>query len=877
MLFKHNHFALIIVCAFLFNKSIQAQFTPGNLVLLRVGNGSTALSSAANPISLIEYTTSGTSTGYSVSMPTSVSGSNRILTQSGSATSEGDLTLSTNKQYILLCGYDAAIGTTSVATTGNHNGVIGRVDVNGNINTSTYFLRTSGNAFVNDNFRSVCSKDGIAYWASGNSSGSSGGVRYIAHGTAGSAGTQVSTTITNSRTVNIFNNQLYVTSNSSTYRMSTVGTGTPTTTGNTITNMNGMPTSNFDPYAYVFLDRDATVSGVDVCYIVSLGGSGVSAGIFKYSYNGTTWTNRGSITGYCRGLTAMVNCAGEVDLYVTVSSSNIAKPTALHKVTDNAAFNANISASSLGTAIATSGSNYAFGSIAFAPENNLSISTTQTVSAGTYSKIKILSGGIANLGGNIKITDSLIIYNKGTLNCYNYVLSSVANFPANFILKDSGTLKIGHINGIAQTTATGNIQTCNRLYASNAYYEYSGTSSQVTGDGLPSEVFSFKINNSQGVTLSNNLSIKNKFLLTSGLLKTTFSNILKLKNTASVSPDGGTASSYVNGPMDWEILNNAERLFPIGKDTIWGKCSLEPFQADNRGAPTRIFRCEYIDSGYGDYTINTLQSNPLNHVSELEFWLISEQTAASGTNDDVSVKLYWTNYSRVGANSIIRQDLAVAHFVSSKWNHEGSSPTILDNGMADGYVQSDWVSILSPFTLGSIIALNPLPLNLLALYSECDHKGTKIIWNTSNETRIKNYILEKWCESNFCEIGIIKANNLNTEINQYSYIDINNKNNETYRLLEELENGTRHELGIIETNCFKKAKNIVNITQKDNQIEISALTYKGKLSVQLINSLGQTLMSNSFYGNINLSTLFLSSGIYILHIPELQLSLKILK
>ena len=96
-------------------------------------------------------------------------------------------------------------------------------------------------------------------------------------------------------------------------------------------------------------------------------------------------------------------------------------------------------------------------------------------------------------------------------------------------------------------------------------------------------------------------------------------------------------------------------------------------------------------------------------------------------------------------------------------------------------------------------------------------------------------------------------------------------------MLEELENGTRHELGIIETNCFKKAKNIVNITQKDNQIEISALTYKGKLSVQLINSLGQALMSNSFYGNINLSTLFLSSGIYILHIPELQLSLKILK
>jgi hypothetical protein len=878
MFIKHKDFEVIFLCLlfFLINKSANAQFTPGNIVLLRVGNGSTTLSSAANPVSLVEYSTSGTPTGYSVSMPTSVSGSNRILTQSGSSTSEGDLSLSVNKQYLVLCGYDAAVGTSSVATTGNHNGVIGRVDVNGNINTSTYFLRTSSNAYINNNFRSVCSKDGSAYWASGASSGSNGGVRYITHGTAGSAGTQLSTTITNTRTINIFNNQLYATSGSGSYRMTTVGSGTPTTSGNTITNMSGMPTSSFDPYAFVFLDRDSTVSGVDVCYMVSLGGSGSLAGIFKYSYNGTTWTNRGSITGYCRGLTAMVNCAGEVDLYITVSSSSNAQARALHKITDNAAYNANISATSLGTAIATSGSNYSFGGIAFAPENNLTITSTQTVSAGTYSKIKINNGGIANLSGNIRITDSLIIYDKGILNCNDYVVSSATNFSANFILKDSGTLKIGNINGITQTTNRGNIQTCKRVYSKDAFYEYSGSSAQVTGDGLPNEIFSFKINNSEGLTLSKNLSVKNKLLLSSGLLKTTDSNILKLRNTATVVPDGGSISSYVNGPMDWEMLNNTERLFPIGKDTIWGKCGIEPFQSDNRGTPNRVYRCEFIDSGYGDYSINTLQSSPLNHVSELEYWLISEQTGASGTNDDVNIKLYWSIYSNVDANASSRQDLAVVHFFNSAWNHEGSSPTILDNGISDGFVQSDWVQSFSPFTLGSFSSLNPLPINLLELKTECIYNATKIIWQTTNETDIKNYIIEKWLNSGFIEIGIVKANNSKYSINHYFFNDMGIQNNFIYRLIEELQDGTRNLIREFETDCKTGQIQKISLIQKGQEIEINSKDYRGKLNFQLINNLGQIIYSDSFYRNTVLNTQFLNSGIYVLNIPELQLSFKII-
>ena len=91
-------------------------FAPGNLVVYRVGTGAGALSSAATPVVLDEFTTAGAPVG-SVPLPTAVSGNQRALTSSGSATSEGLLTLSTDGRYLVLTGYNAVPGTAGVAST----------------------------------------------------------------------------------------------------------------------------------------------------------------------------------------------------------------------------------------------------------------------------------------------------------------------------------------------------------------------------------------------------------------------------------------------------------------------------------------------------------------------------------------------------------------------------------------------------------------------------------------------------------------------------------------------------------------------------------------------------------------------------------------
>src|SRR5205085_206509 len=92
-----------------------APLTSGDLVIYRVGDGSAALANTATAVFLDEYTSAGVLV-QSIALPTAVSGANKRLTASGTATAEGLLTRSVDGRYLVAEGYDAATGTASITT-----------------------------------------------------------------------------------------------------------------------------------------------------------------------------------------------------------------------------------------------------------------------------------------------------------------------------------------------------------------------------------------------------------------------------------------------------------------------------------------------------------------------------------------------------------------------------------------------------------------------------------------------------------------------------------------------------------------------------------------------------------------------------------------
>ncbi len=330
--------------------SARPGFTPGSLVVVQDGTGSGALSANATAASLMEFTTGGAPTGFSVALPTAASGSNHALTLSGTATSEGFLTLSGNGRYLTLFGYDAAPGTASItsALASATARVVGRVDDTGNVDTSTAL--TDG---VNlGNARSSVSDDGTRFWVSTSATG----VRYQPFGVTG-ASTQLNTAVpTNVRVMNIFNNQLYMSSASGAFQgVGTIGAGLQTTSGQTPTLLNGFPTAaGPSPYDFFFADANTL-------YVADDRGTVSGGGIQKWTQSGGLWslayTLNASLTAGVRGLCGVVLPGGGVVLYATTAQTSANQ---LVTVTDSGG-------GSLFTVLATAPTNTAFRGVDFAP------------------------------------------------------------------------------------------------------------------------------------------------------------------------------------------------------------------------------------------------------------------------------------------------------------------------------------------------------------------------------------------------------------------------------------------------------------------------------------------------------------------------------
>jgi len=319
-------------------------FSSGNLIVYRVGDGSTTLSNAAAPVFLDEWTTSGI-LQRSIALPVTAQNSNKRLTASGTSQNEGLLTRSVDKQYLLLTGYEAAVGTASVATTtaSSINRIVARVDVNAAVNTTTSLAISSGNSI-----RSAASIDGNNLWI-----GTGAGIYYSSLGST----TAILLTSTNTRNVGIFDGQLYgSTASGTSYRAFAVGTGIPTSTGQTLTALPGFPLSG-NPNAFYFADLDASIAGVDVLYCADESATGLQ----KFSLVGGNWVANGSVAvigNGLRGLTGIVN-GNTVTLYGTSAGS-------IFRFTDPSGYNGNFTATPL--LLATAAANTVFRGIAFAPE-----------------------------------------------------------------------------------------------------------------------------------------------------------------------------------------------------------------------------------------------------------------------------------------------------------------------------------------------------------------------------------------------------------------------------------------------------------------------------------------------------------------------------
>ncbi len=165
--------SITLVAASLFAAPTFGQFTPGNLAVLRVGDGTPMISGAAAAVSIEQYSVlgEGQSPSYTVALPTTGASA---ITLSGTAASEGALTRSADGMYLTFAGYNADVGTLSVSSTTSAmvNRAVGVLDAAG-----AYSLPVkTANAFSGASVCGAVTTDGAQFWITGNGNSGTGGV-----------------------------------------------------------------------------------------------------------------------------------------------------------------------------------------------------------------------------------------------------------------------------------------------------------------------------------------------------------------------------------------------------------------------------------------------------------------------------------------------------------------------------------------------------------------------------------------------------------------------------------------------------------------------------------------------------------------------------
>lgn len=360
----------LMVCCF--HAISQTPYYPGNLVVYRIGDGSDTLSSAGFPVFIDEYSTSGSAVA-SHPLPTTINGPNRRIVASGSATSEGMISRSVNKQFLLVTGYDTFPDPNRSSISGSQaaliNRVVGLVGADGSVDSKTALA----DAFNGSNIRGAVSTNGTDIWITGTGSPvGSAGIRYLTRGATSSL--QLSTTVTNIRNGGIFNNQLYCTSGSGAFKgISAVGTGLPTTAGQTITVLPGFPNTTAagpDPYAF-----EINPAGT-IAYVADGRSKLAGGGVQRWDYNGSAWsltyTLDSGLTLGVRYLTVDWSSTDPV-IYAVTSDAIIKNQPGnrIVKTTDTDSL-------SSFTTIAQASANTVFRGICFTPEGGTSITYTFT-------------------------------------------------------------------------------------------------------------------------------------------------------------------------------------------------------------------------------------------------------------------------------------------------------------------------------------------------------------------------------------------------------------------------------------------------------------------------------------------------------------------
>ncbi len=267
------------------------------------------------------------------------------------------------------------------------------------------------------------------------------------------------------------------------------------------------------------------------------------------------------------------------------------------------------------------------------------------------------------LTSNVVVTGTFTVKTGAILTAGSNVISGSGVFS----LQSGATIRTTNTTGLDGTITTSGLN----HFDPAANYTFNGTIAQTTGLTMPSTINNLNINNVAGVTLSNPTTVDGILTLTNGLLTTTTTNLLTVNDTLTTSVVAPSSTSYVNGPMNWNLSSGTAYTYPIGNGT-----SYYPFTITPTGTLPQV-QAQAFNSNCG----GTPDNITVHSLSNTEYWYAD---VASGSLTGAIVGL--TRPSAISPLNVI----ATSATVNGTYSTLHGTPTInsinnSDNTVSLGY------------------------------------------------------------------------------------------------------------------------------------------------------------------------------------------------
>ena len=480
--------------------------------------------------------------------------------------------------------------------------------------------------------------------------------------------------------------------------------------------------------------------------------------------------------------------------------------------------------------------------------------TSSTYGHGKITFAKVGTQTFTKSAGNINNTIHFTV-NSGA------VLDMGTSFPTgngSFTLASGGGLNMGSVDGITQTSSSGNVQvTGTRSFSTGGNYTYNGTASQVTGDGLPAIVNNLKLDNSSGLTISNSVAASNQLIFVNGIIKTTSTREVSVTNQVDTAVTGYSATNYVEGRLRRTISSTGSYDFPVGDKDHYQLINCSP--ASLTGVTSIL---GYFTKSNPGIVPNGLVNNgkAIKRAMNNGFWTLTSNAAPTGGT--YAVVIYAKGV--IGELSTDPADYTVLHRSNSStaWELKGtdnSTTNAIIGSLTTGQIKSarNGLNSFSDFSGGS--GGGSFPIQLIYFHAKLNNDQVDLSWLTGAEINNSFFTIERSSDGrNFEQVFTKPGAGNSTEPLHYSGTDDYPLKGNSYYRLKQTDFDGRFSYSDIKTIKYKSgpgdesALAIASIGPNpfDERFKVSfTLKTEGIVNFQLINSSGQTIFKDAIQAN----------------------------